>query len=313
MSKLQEGGQNIPAERAWKILRVKNINGYYMNTRNWNSARKNLNKYNLTKNQKNIVILANALIKAGKPPGGGNRHRIHPNTLRQFNAGTLTGNKLVNQMKRNSNARGGYKGRMFVKGAGVAALGVGAYMATPHVKALMSKYGPGVVDFLRKRANFAENGALTNSEINNLAANWKRRGFEIKNMKAFAGYVRAGGNASNPNRAAAAFNKAFKNGVVSMVAGGAASSLGAAALGGGSGAAASRVAAARNAFANVGRQAVRLRAPNTVRTQMLNQAARQVAKNQGMTFTQGLQASRRMTNSTRAGLNRVRMARPRPR
>jgi hypothetical protein len=220
-----QGGQNTSAERAWRILKVKNRNGY-MNMRNWNSAVTNMNRYNLTKNQKNIVMLTRALIKAGKPPGGGNRRRLHPNTFRRFKNEGLSGNALINQIKRNVQSQGGYRGRMVAKVAGGAALGVGAYMAAPHVKLLVGKYGPGVVDFLRKRANVAKNGAITNSEIQNLATNWKRKGFEIRNMNSFARYVRAGGNASNPNRAAAAFNKAFKNGVVSMVVGGAASSLG---------------------------------------------------------------------------------------
>lgn len=171
-------------------------------------------------------MLTRALIKAGKPPGGGNRRRLHPNTFRKFKNEGLSGNALINQIKRNVQSQGGYRGRMVAKVAGGAALGVGAYMAAPHVKLLVGKYGPGVVDFLRKRANVAKNGAITNSEIQNLATNWKRKGFEIRNMNSFARYVRAGGNASNPNRAAAAFNKAFKNGVVSMVVGGAASSLG---------------------------------------------------------------------------------------
>lgn len=264
-----QGGQNVSAERAWKILKVKNRNGY-MNTRNWNSASKNLNRYNLSNDQKNIVRLTNALIKAGKPPGGGNRRRFHPNTFNRFKKGELSGNALVNQIKRNIQSQGGYKGRMAAKVAGGAALGIGAYMAAPHVKVLVGKYGPGVVDFLRKRANMAKDGALTNSEIQNLATNWKRKGFEIRNMNSFARYVRAGGNASNPNRAAAAFNKAFRNGTVSMIVGGAASSLGAASLGG---------------------------------------AARVAATRQGVSFGQGVQALRRMTNTTRAGLNRARMMR----
>lgn len=272
-----EGGQNISAERAWKILKVKNRNGY-MNTRNWNSAAKNLNKYNLTDNQKNIVRLTNALMKAGKPPGGGNRRRIHPNTFRRFKNEGLRNNSLVNQIKRNVQSQGGYKGRMIAKATVPVALGI---IAAPHVKILASKYGPSVVDFLRKRANKARNGALTNTDIQNLAKNWRSRGFEIRNINSFARYVRAGGNASNPNKAAAAFNKAFKNGVVSMIAGGAAASLGSAG-------AAARVAATRQAFARAGR------AP-------LN--------SQGLSFGQGVQALRRMTNTTRATLNRKKYSR----
>ncbi len=65
---------------------------------------------------------------------------------------------------------------------------------------------------------------------------------------------------------------------------------------------AARVAAMRNAFAAASRQAVRTGASNTARAQMFNQAARQ-----GMTFGQGVQAARRMTNTTRAAVNRARM------
>lgn len=82
-------------------------------------------------------------------------------------------------------------------------------------------------------------------------------------------------------------------------------------VGAGAGAA-SRVAAARKAFANASRTAVRTRAPNVARTQMFNRAAREISKTQGgtgMTFGQGVQAVRRMTNSTRNALIRKSLAR----
>lgn len=262
---LVKGTQNTSAERAWKILKVKNRNGY-MNTRQWANAVKNMNKYNLTENQKNVVRLANALVKAGKPPGGGNRRRLHPDTFRRFKNEGLRNIELVNQIKRNIQSEGGYKGRMIIKAGGAAALGV---VAAPHVKILASKYGPGVVEFLRKRANMAKNGVITNTEIQNLATNWKKRGFEIRNMNSFARYVRAGGNASNPNRAGEAFNKAFRNGVVSMVGGGVASSVGAAALAGG--------------------------------------GAATAARGGGITFGQGVQSLRRITNNTRSRMMRNKM------
>lgn len=297
-----QGGQNTAAERAWKILKVRNRNGY-MNIRNWNSAVKNLNKYDLTPNQRNIVTLTNALIKTGKPPGGGDRHRLHPNTFKRFKSGELSGQSLINQMIRNSNARGGYKGRAVAKAALVGgAVALGGLAA--------AKYGPYVLQTIQKARNFKKNnGRVSDDEVRRLANAWKQKGFEIKDMNSFARTVRNSANTMmTPNQAKAQFNKAFRNGTISMIAGGAASSVGAAALGGAG--AASRVATARKAFANVSRQAVRTRAPNVARSQMFNQVARQISKNQGrMTFGQGVQAVRRMTNSTRAGLNRARMMR----
>lgn len=211
--------QNTSAERAWKILKVRNRNGY-MNTRNWNSAAKNMNKYNLTKNQRNIVTLVNALKKVGKPPGGGDRHRIHPATLNRYMNRTLTGTNLVNQMKRNSNARGGYKGRAFAKAAVIGgAVALGGIAA--------AKYGPYVLQTIQKARNYKKNnGRVNDSEVKRLANAWKQQGFEIKNMNAFANTVRSSVNMPSANQAKAQFNKAFRNGTISMVAGGVASSLG---------------------------------------------------------------------------------------
>lgn len=270
-----------------------------MNTRNWNSAVKSLNKYNLSNNQRNIVTLANALVKTGKPPGGGDRHSIHPNTFRRFMSRELMGQNLVNQMKRNSNARGGHR----IRSLGKAAIAGGAAIAAGYAAA---KYGaPYIKETIFKARNFKRNnGRITNSEVQRLASGWKKKGFEIKNMNQFARHVRSSANSMTANQAAAQFNKAFRNGTISMVVGGLASSTGAAAMGG-----ASRVAAARNAFAKAGRLAARTGAPNRLRTNILNQAARAVAKNQGMSFGQGVSALRRMTNTTRAGLNRARMMR----
>jgi hypothetical protein len=263
-----------------------------MNTRNWNRAVRNMNKYNLSKNQRNIVTLANALVKTGKPPGGGDRHRLHPNTFRRFMERELMGQNLVNQMKRNSNARGGYRGRALAKAAIIGgAVALGGYAAAPYIK-----------QTILKARNFKRNnGRITNNEVQRLAKGWENKGFEIKNMNQFARHVRSSANSITANQAAAQFNKAFRNGTISMVVGGLASSTGAAAMGG-----ASRVAAARNAFARAGRLAARTGAPNRV---LLNQAARAVAKNQGMSFGQGVSALRRMTNTTRAGINRARMMR----
>lgn len=217
---LSGGAQNTSAERAWKILKVRNRNGY-MNTRNWNSASKNTNKYNLSNNQKNIVRLVNALKKTGKPRDGGDRHRLHPNTFQRFKAGELSGQNLINQMKRNSNARGGYKGRALAKAAVVGgALALGGIAA--------AKYGPYVLQTIQKARNFKKNnGRVSQDEVQKLANAWKQKGFEIKNMNAFARTVRSSANTMmTPNQAKAQFNKAFINGTISMVAGGVASSLG---------------------------------------------------------------------------------------
>ena len=316
------GGQNTSAERAWKILKVRNRNGY-MNTRNWNRAVQDLNKYELTKNQRNIVTLTNALVKVGKPPGGGNRHRLHPNTLGKFIGGNLSGENLVSQMKRNSNARGGYKSRGLAKAAVIGGAVVLGGVAA-------AKYGPYVMQTIQKARNFKKNnGRVNDAEVKRLANAWKNKGFEIKNMNAFANTVRRSANMPTANQAKAQFNKAFRNGTMSMIAGGAASSLGAASLAGSGGAAVARgatgngarqaIAAAQRIYQKTGMtpqqlQAARVAAARKAAANATRGASTTIANkarriNQGMTFGEGVQAVRRMTNSTRAGLNRARMAR----
>ena len=90
-----------------------------------------------------------------------------------------------------------------------------------------ARYGPYVLQTIQKARNYKKNnGRVNDSEVKRLANAWKQKGFEIKNMGAFAQTVRSSANMQTPNQAKAQFNKAFRNGTISMVVGGVASSLG---------------------------------------------------------------------------------------
>lgn len=90
-----------------------------------------------------------------------------------------------------------------------------------------ARYGPYVLQTIQKARNYKKNnGRVNDSEVKRLANAWKQKGFEIKNMGAFAQTVRSSANMQTPNQAKAQFNKAFRNGTISMVAGGVTTSLG---------------------------------------------------------------------------------------
>jgi hypothetical protein len=84
-----------------------------------------------------------------------------------------------------------------------------------------------VAKTIQKAKNYKKNnGRVSDPEVQRLANAWKQKGFDIKNMNAFAQTVRSSANMQNPIQAKAQFNKAFRNGTISMVAGGVGSSLG---------------------------------------------------------------------------------------
>lgn len=163
--------------------------GYLKNLSNaeWNSILANVNSVEgFTENQKQVFRNA-----AGLRPG----HRV--NTFLAKRARTV--------------------GKVALAG-GAAALAGGL---------LAARYGPYVIQTIQKARNYKKNnGRVNDSEVKRLANAWKQKGFEIKNMGAFAQTVRSSANMQTPNQAKAQFNKAFRNGTISMVAGGVASSLG---------------------------------------------------------------------------------------
>lgn len=92
---------------------------------------------------------------------------------------------------------------------------------------LAARYGPYIIQTIQKAKNYKKNnGRVSDAEVQRLANAWKEKGFEIKNMNTFAQTVRSSANMPSANQAKAQFNKAFRNGTISMVAGGVASSLG---------------------------------------------------------------------------------------
>lgn len=331
---LSGGEQNTSAERAWKILKHYNKpSKSYMNTRSWNAAAKNMNSYNLSNNQKNIVRLANALVKTGKPRGGGDRHRLHKDTFNRFKARKLTGNALVTQMKRNSNARGGYKGRAIGKAALVGAAGAAAAYGGHHlIKFAQSPRGRAIVMATVKKAKQyllsvknTPKGESPPAPSTNLAVNIAELGGPTAVREMYENGLLSNINFSNSNARQGLRN--LQNASAIQLAGAAGGAAIMATGGGGAGAAAAsltrrgatgnglrqaqlqaeRVAAVRRAAANATRKAIQQRVPNSLKAKMIKNAITNASTKQGMTFGEGVQAMRRMTNTTRAAVNRQRM------